>query len=131
MVSAINSALSGYAAATQRINVSANNIANTFSTQTLQNGVTVNTPYVPEQVVQSTLVAGGVTTSIEPVNPPTVPVYDPNNPAAQANRVTQYPNVDQAQQLVQTQLASYDAQANLNVIKVEDNLFKSVLNIVS
>jgi flagellar basal-body rod protein FlgC len=131
MVSAINSALSGYAAAVQRLNVSANNIANADSTQTVSNGTVQNTPYVPQQVVQSSQATGGVSTSVESVNPPSIAVNDPNNPAANANGVTQYPNVDPAQQLIQAQLASYDAQGNISVLKVESKLYQSVLNIVS
>jgi flagellar basal-body rod protein FlgC len=132
MVSAINSALSGLAAATQRINVSAQNIANADSTQTQNSdGTTANTPYVPQQLVQSSQTSGGVTTSAEPVTPPSVSIYNPSDAAANANGITQYPNVDPAQQLIQAQVASYDAQGNINVLKVESKLYQSVLNIVS
>lgn len=130
-MSAINSALSGLAASFQRVNVSAQNIANTESTLTLQGGQTLKQPYVPQRLQQSTDVSGGVTTHVEPVNPPTKSLYDPNNAAADANGITQYPNVDTAEQLVNLQIARYDAEANLSVIKVQDKLFKSVLNIVS
>ena len=132
MVNAINAAVSGFNAATQRLNVSASNIANTFSTQTTQNGTTTNTPYVPLQLEQSTQVpAGGVTTHTAPITPPSIQVYDPNNVAANSNGLTNYPNVDQAQQLVQAQISRYDAQGNISVIKVQDRLFQQVLNIVS
>jgi flagellar basal-body rod protein FlgC len=132
MVSAINSALSGLTAATQRLNVVASNIANEDSTQTVrQDGTTASTPYVPQQLVQSSQQSGGVTTSTQAVAPASVSVNDPGNPAANANGITQYPNVDPAQQLVQAQIASYDAQGNISLLKVEKNLFQSVLNIIS
>jgi len=131
MINAINASVSGFTAATQRLNVSAQNIANEFSTQTEQNGVVSNTPYVPQQLEQSALTTGGVATSTAPVTPPSIQLYDPNNPAANANGLTPYPNVDPAQQLIQAQISSYDAQGNLAAIKVENNLFQKVLNIVS
>ena len=131
MVSAINAAISGFNAATQRLNVAAQNIANAGSTLTLQDGQTLNQPYAPQRVAQVSDVNGGVISKSEPVNPPTVSLYDPSNAAADAKGITRYPNVDIASQLVQVELAKYDAQANLNVIKVQSNLFKSVLDIIS
>jgi flagellar basal-body rod protein FlgC len=132
MVNALNAAVSGFNAAAQRLNANANNIANSFSTQTQTNGVTTNTPYVPQQVDQTAQVpAGGVITHNASINPPSIQVYDPNNVAANAQGITNYPNVDQAQQLVGTQVARYTAQGNLDVIKVENHLLQSVINIIS
>jgi flagellar basal body rod protein FlgC len=131
MISAINTAVSGYNAAANQIAVNAGNIANAFSTQTLNNGTVSNTPYVPQRVVQSAQVGGGVTSNTQPVNPPSIALNDPGNAAAGADGITQFPNVDQAQQLVQSVVASYNAQASLNVIKVENENMKAVLNIVS
>jgi flagellar basal body rod protein FlgC len=131
MISAINSAISGYTATTQRINTAANNIANAFSTSTDTNGVTSNTPYVPQQVEQSAQASGGVSTTTAPVNPPSVSVNDPGSPNANAQGVAQLPNVDQGQQLLQANIASYDAQANLSVIKVDQKNTQSLLNIIS
>jgi len=71
-----------------------------------------------------------VATNTQPVNPPSIQAYDPNNAAANASGITQFPNVDRAQQLVQANIASYDARGNLAVIKVENHLLQSVLNIV-
>lgn len=131
MVSAINSALSGFAAASQRLNVSANNIANAESTLTIKDGQTLKEPYVPQRVQQVSQKEGGVRTTTQPASPATVAAYDPDNAAADANGVTQFPNVDIAQQLVQVNLAKYDAEANLSVIKVQSRMMKSVLDIIS
>ncbi len=132
MTLAINAAISGFSAATTRIAVSANNIANAQSTQTLdENGNVVNTPYVPEQVNQSTQTTGGVSAQVVPINPPTINYADSNNAAANASGVTQFPNVDTADQLVQAQTATYDAQGNLSVLKVQGDLFQSLLNIIA
>ena len=130
MVSGISAALSGYDAAMTRLDVSASNIANQSSTQrTDQNGGTVNAPYVPQQVVQSSNANGGVTTSTQPVNPASVSQYDPSNPGANAQGIVQTPNVDLAQQLINTNVASYDAQANLKMIQTQNDMMQQVLNI--
>jgi flagellar basal body rod protein FlgC len=131
MISALNSAISGFNAASQRIAVSANNIANANSTTTSNNGVQENTPYVPKQVNQSAQTQGGVSTSVSSVTPASVEINDQNNVAAGSNGLTKYPNIDQAQQLVNTNIATYDAQANLTVIKAQEKLFQSTLNILS
>ena len=132
MVVALNNAVSGINAASQRISVSASNIANAFSTQTIQtNGAVTNTPYIPQVLDQASQAGGGVLTHTQDANPPTVSVYDPTNPAAGTNGITQYPNVDQARELVNLKIGTYDAQGNLAVIKAEDKMLKSVLDIIS
>lgn len=131
MVSAINSALSGLAAASKRIEVSANNIANQFSTQSIVDGQVTNNPYTPQRVDQISLSNGGIETKVKDVNPPTTPVYDPENPSADASGVVQLPNVDQAEQLIDQKIASYDYKANLKTIQVQDDLNKSLLDIIS
>ncbi len=131
MVSALNAAVSGYAAATQRLNVIAQNIANAESTQTQVGESILNQPYVPQKLVQTSQETGGVETKSVPISPPTVARFDPNNIAADDNGITQYPNVDQASQLVESKFTLYNAQANLSVIKAQDKMLKSVLNIIS
>ncbi len=131
MVSAISSALSGLAAASQRLNVSAQNIANSESTQTVRNGQVVNEPYVPQKLVQKTQEGGGVVTDVQPVSPATQNLYDPDNAAAGVDGVAAFPNVDTAGELVNAQLSLYNAQANINVLRVQDKLSKSLFNIIS
>ena len=132
MVSGISVALSGYHAATTRLDVAASNIANQASTQSAdQNGRTVNTPYVPLQVVQSSNSGNGVTTSTKPVSPASVRQYDPTNPAANAQGIVQAPNVDLAQQLISADIAGYDAKANLKSIRVQNEMFRQALDIIS
>jgi flagellar basal-body rod protein FlgC len=132
MISGISPALSGYNAAITRLDVSASNIANQFSTQSIdQNGGTVNSPYVPQQVVQSSDASGGVSTSTRPVSPATVNQYAPSIPGANAQGIVQMPNVDPTLQLVNANIASYDAGANLKLIKAQDKMMQQALNIIS
>jgi len=126
MVSSIDTALSGIFASSKLLEVSANNLANQFSTQTLQNGQISNTPYIPQKVDQISLSSGGVLAQVGNVNPATTTVPDP-----QGNGTIQQPNVDTANELIQQHIASYDFKANLKTIQTQDNLLKSLLDIVS
>ena len=120
MVSPINTALSGLSAASRRIAVSADNIANQFSKN-----------YTPKQVDQVSLSGGAVQAIVKDVNPATIPVFNPLDPDADANGTVQLPNVDLANELVNQTIASYDFKANLQSIKAADNLQKSLLDILS
>ena len=127
----INIALSGLNAAQTRIATSANNIANLQSTTSVENGQQVNKPYVPQQVAQQTRETGGVTTSLQDVRPPSVPVFAPDNPAANDEGILQVPNVNLEQEVANQVLASNTYQANLSVIKRANETYESLLDIES
>lgn len=124
--SALNTAVSGLRASEVRLANSANNVANIQST-----GQAPGQTFQPSQVVQSSVASGGVQTSLQAVTPATVPVNDPSNLAADANGITQYPNVNLEQEVVNQQIATYDFKANLKVIEKTDELTKSLLDIVA
>jgi flagellar hook protein FlgE len=116
MASSINTALSGYNAAIKSFNTVANNIAN------------LTTPsFKPQQTVDSAQVTGGVVAQTKPVTHASVTVADSQS----ATGTTQQPNVDEGQQLVQANISSYNAKANVNIIKVDNENFKSLLDIIS
>jgi flagellar basal-body rod protein FlgC len=131
MAIAIDSALSGLAGASRRIEVSASNIANQSSTSTQVNGVTTNTPYIPQDVVQISLGAGGVRTEVQNANNPTVQTLDPGSPQADANGFVTSPNVDTAEEMVKMQIASYDFKANLKTIQVYNRMQQNLLDMLS
>lgn len=131
MVNAINSALSGLKAASKRIAVSAQNIANQHSTKTVVNGQVSNTPYIAQRVDQVSLSGGGVQVIARDVNPPSATVFDPDNPDADANGAVAVPNVSLEDEAINQKLASTAYKANLNVIKVQDTLDQSLLDILS
>lgn len=118
--SATNIALTGLNAAETRLSVSANNIANQSSAKQLVNGKVVNQPYTPQQVQQTSLPGGGTQAQVADINPATVTVGG-----------QQLPNVDQSNEIVQQSIASYDFKANLKTIKVQDQMQKSLLDIIS
>lgn len=131
MVSSINSALSGLTAASARLNVAAENIANQNSTRTLKNGQVTNEPYQPQELLQSSLAEGGVTTSVQPADKPPALRFDPQDPGANENGLVASPDVDPVQELVNAQLASYDFKANLKTLKAQDELLQNTLDILA
>ena len=131
MVNAINSALSGLAAASKRLQVSANNIANMHSTRTVVDGNEVVSPYIAQQVQQISQAGGGVTTRVQDVNPRSTPIFNPEDPDADANGFVAYPNVSLENEIVNQKIASYDYKANLKTIKVQQEMEQSLLDILS
>ncbi|MEQ1789462.1 MAG: flagellar basal body rod C-terminal domain-containing protein [Rickettsiales bacterium] len=130
MTTAIGSALSGIAAASKRIDVSASNIANQSSTAMQVGGVTSNKSYIPKDVVQISLGAGGVRTEVRESLNPTVKYFDPTSPQAGKDGFVETPNVDVAEELVEQRIASYDFKANLKSIQVADRLQQNLLDIL-
>ena len=130
MINSLGIPLSGLMAASKRLENSANNTANEFSTHSNINGETVPEPYRPTQVDQASLEPGGVRTITREVDPASVSRYDPENSAADADGITQYPNVNRESEVVNQKLATYDFKANLNVIKAQDNMMKGLLDIL-
>ena len=131
MSTAIDSALSGLAVASKRIDIAASNLANQSSTATQVNGVTTNQPYIPKDVVQISLGAGGVRAEVRDANNTAVKHHDPESPQADEYGFVATPNVDTAEQLVKMQIASYDFKANLKSIKIADRLQQNLLDMLS
>ncbi len=131
MTTAIGSALSGLAAASRRVEVSASNITNQSSTATQVNGVTTNQSYIPKDVVQISLGAGGVRAEVRDANNPVVKYHDPESTQADEYAFVEYPNVDTAEELVKMQIASYDYKANLKSIRVADRMAQNLLDMLS
>jgi flagellar hook-associated protein FlgK len=110
-MSVITTALSGINAAETRLSTAANNIAN------------VTTPgFKPQDVAQTPLTGGGVRADVIE-----------RSPASVAFENTQgrqdLPNISLDEELVQANLASYDVQANIRVLKTQKELDKALLDI--
>ncbi|MGE0755007.1 MAG: flagellar basal body rod protein FlgC [Alphaproteobacteria bacterium] len=129
MVDAIGSALSGLRAASTRISVSANNLANQQSTSTRVGGQVLQEPFRPQRVEQVSQSTGGVLARVRDASPATIKVYDPTSPAANSEGLVELPNVDTATELVNQRIATYDYKANLTSIKAQDDLQQSLLDI--
>ncbi|MBY0408515.1 MAG: flagellar basal body protein [Rickettsiales bacterium] len=126
MVNAINTSLSGLNAATKRVEVAANNIANQNSTKRRENGEVVDKTFTPQRVDLVSLTNAGVQAQVRDVENPTVQIFDPGS-----NELVEVPNVDPAEQLIELKMASYDYKANIKAIKVQDNIQQSLLDILS
>lgn len=105
-------ALSGLNAASRHLDVSANNTANQLTPA-----------YQAQQVTQTASAQGGVQAAVAPKDPATIPVADADG------NITQAPNVDAAEEVVQQQIASYDFKANLRVLRAADEMSRQLVDI--
>jgi flagellar basal-body rod protein FlgC len=119
-MSTIGSALSGLNAASARIAVSADNIANQFSKN-----------YTPKKVDTVSVANGGVQPVVKDVTPATTKIFNSSDPEANADGSVDVPNVDLATEMVNMNVASYDYKANLKSIEVQKNLDQYLLDIFS
>jgi flagellar basal-body rod protein FlgC len=134
MSSILSIAISGMQAATTRLQVSANNVANALSAGVLPDqqgnfpdGAQV--PYTPQRVDQVELSGGGTQAIVSNVSPSYVPTYDPGSPFANANGQVAYPNVDLTEEAIQQLVARYAFAANARVVTSYDQMVKSLLDI--
>ena len=112
----LNIAVSGLRAAAKRLEVSASNVANDRSTG-----------YVPRRVQQTAYAAGGTRAESVPVQPPSVPFVDPNDPDAAATR----PNVSVEEEIVEQMLARRAYEANLRTVEAADRMTRTLLDTVA
>jgi flagellar basal-body rod protein FlgC len=129
-------ALSGLNAASRRLQVSASNVANSQTTGALPNAdgtvpAGAPTAYAPLALVQTATAGGGVQTSITTVTPSTTAVFDPQAPFANQDGLVAAPNVDLAQEFVGQLLASYSFAANAAVLRADDRMTKSLIDITA
>lgn len=129
-------ALSGLNAASRRLQVSASNVANAQSTGALPNAdgtLPAGAPqaYAPLELVQTASAGGGVQTSVTAVTPSTTAVFDPQASFANQDGLVASPNVDLAQEFVGQLLASYSYAANATVLKADDRMTQSLLDITA
>jgi flagellar basal-body rod protein FlgC len=129
-------ALSGMNAAARRLEVSASNVANVMSTGALPdvNGaVPAGAPraYAPLELVQTASAGGGTQTTVTTATPSTTAVSDPRAPFANQNGLVAAPNVDLAGEMVSQLIASYSFAANAAVMKADDRMTKTLLNITA
>jgi flagellar basal-body rod protein FlgC len=133
---ATNIALSGVQASVARINVSAQNVANanttgeTVKAVTAANaiGKTVNHAYQPIAIYQAAAAAGGVNAKPVPAVPGTGPRYDPESEDADEDGNIEAPDVDFASEDVEQRKGLFSFRANLSVIKTEDRMMGSLLD---
>lgn len=127
-------AVSGLAAASLRMQVSAGNVANARSDGPLPgsaNAANYPAAYVPRRVIQSDTAGGGTRASVATVSPGYVSVFDPSAPYADGHGMVASPNVDLADEIVKQLLARYSFAANAQVMKADARMSASLLNITA
>jgi flagellar basal-body rod protein FlgC len=129
-------ALSGMNAAARRLEVSASNVANVTSTGALPNAdgtVPAGAPqaYAPLELVQTASAGGGTQTTVTTVTPSTTAVYDPQAPFANQNGLVAAPNVDLAQEMISQLLASYSFVANATVMRADNRMTRTLLDVTA
>lgn len=143
-IDGIGSALSGAAAATNRFNVSANNVANIQSRgvapeETLRPQETNAQPeetqgFQPLRAIDQSLEGGGVQSTTRPISPASIPVLQESAPdeggAAQPG-VGFLPNVDPAREVVEQITSQRQFEANLRIVQTGLQLNQSLLDINS
>ena len=146
-MSTLSIATSGLSAASLRLNVAANNIANQLTTGPLptssgsgasggtagNSNASSNFPaaYAAEQVNQTAQASGGTVATVSTVSPGTVAQFEPGSPFANQDGLVAAPNVDLASQFIQLLTAKYTFAANAKVIQSYNDTTKSLLDITA
>lgn len=132
MTSTFATAVSGLAAQSTKLAVSADNVANLRSRGVDPKASTPDPDaFVPKRTELVATAHGGVRAVAVPVAPPSVPEYDPGDPGADALGVVPRPNVSLARETVAQIEALRAFQANVAVIEAEDERLGALLDLLS
>ena len=118
----LSTALSGLQAATKRVSVSANNVANALTSR-LESSP--EGAFRAQRVVATAVPGGGVSTRVADKSPATVTGPDLSVPGG----VSVFPNVDFVEEAVEQTLAVASYRANAAVIRTQQELDESLLDI--
>lgn len=129
---ALRTAVSGLAAATTRVNASANNIANAGTVGRVgAEAGDADRAYQAQTVQQTSAPGSGTRAAIVPRNPATQTVFAPNSPLANGQGLVDAPNVDLGEELVNQISAEAAFKANAAVIRSVDEQQDDLLDILS
>jgi flagellar basal-body rod protein FlgC len=81
--------------------------------------------------VQTASAGGGTQTPVTTATPSSTAVSDPQAPFADQNGLVAAPNIDLSQELVGQMIASYSFAANAAVMKADDSMTKSLLDVTA
>jgi flagellar basal-body rod protein FlgC len=130
MSSVMSIAVSGMVAAQKRLEVSASNVANVSTTGPLDAAPDdVRAAYAALRADQTQTAGGGTAVKVSRASPPTIAVSDPGSPFANADGLVATPNVDFANEAVEQLVARYSFAVNAAVIRAEDKMMKSLLDL--
>jgi len=126
-------AVSGMLAASQRLQVSAQNVANVRSDGALpdaQGNYASDAPrsYTPQRVDQVELSTGGTRPIVTEVSPSYMATFDPSAPYANEAGLVASPNVDLAEEMVQMLTAQLTYAANARMVTSHNQMVKSLFD---
>lgn len=128
MNTSLAASVSGANAAATKLNVAANNIANSSSTKELKNGIETDKVFVPSKTDNVSLGGnGGVKTLVNPVEPASFLTTQ----NAQTGELEKLPDVDLGEQTVDSILAKNAYTANLITLEAKNDTIKQTLDIIS
>lgn len=132
MINAIGIALSGLAAATNRLNTTASNIANLTTTGSLADGG--RSPYTPLTTTQQATTDSngnptGVSSQVVPRSNPFVPVFSPDSPFADENGIIGAPNINLAEEAVNLLVTKNVFKANVASLQTAKEMSDELLSI--
>lgn len=125
-------ALSGMLAATTRLNVAAENIANASSSGANPGSdapAGSPAPATPRRVDTVETSGGGTKAVINDVSPAYTVTHDPSAPYANSKGDVATPNIDLTTEVVNAVTARYQFAANALVLKVSDRMMQDLLDI--
>lgn len=133
MFTGIQTTVSALIASTVRFNTAASNIVNSQVKSSPGNsgasGPVFSAGFTPQKVIQSTTGSGGVTTSVVPVSPASLTIFDPASPLGNKDGMVNIPNVSLPAEIGELQKASFAYKANARVLKTLDDTFKILLKV--
>lgn len=138
--SVLATAASGLTAATRRLEASASNTANAFSTGSVGAAPgSEDAAFQAQTVVQTSLETGGgnqasgggVRARITPTSSPVQLAFDPNSPLANTDGFVEAPNVDLGREAVNQISARAAFSASAALIRAADEQTESLLDITS
>jgi len=132
MINAIQTALSGLAAAAKKVEATASNVANLTTVGSIDDPD--NAPYTPLTTKQTALADSngnglGVKAEFFSKDPAFIATYSPDSPFANGDGIIGVPNVDLAEEAVNLSLAKHAYKANASVIKTANEMEDELLNI--
>tara|TARA_B100000282_G_scaffold286610_1_gene253314 strand:- start:1148 stop:1546 length:399 start_codon:yes stop_codon:yes gene_type:complete len=128
MVKALDIALTGLNAQSNKLSATASNVANIRTSGSLEEGK--QAPYTPLTTQQTTQTDGSVRSSIVDRANPFAQGYDPDSPLADENGIIGIPNIDINEEMTNLAKAQNGYESNIAVIKTSIEMSDTLLNAI-
>ncbi len=125
MLSVFDNVVGGLRAASVRVAIAADNIANVGTTRALND--TAYNGFTPTRAVQTSGI-GGPKVTAKPITPPFLNEYNPSHPDANADGLIGRANVDLVSNIVDLKQAEIAYKANLQVLRTAQELTGHLLD---